>query len=73
MERKKKTSIRREKSKAPSGSIREVHYGSLIDTFNHVHREIVSHCQICGKPMSRSDVNDWGSLCEVHWKAEYKN
>lgn len=70
---KKNISIRRKKSKVPFDSIRVVHYGSLIDTFNHVHREIVSYCQICGKPMTRSDVNDWGSLCETHWKSEYGN
>lgn len=44
---------------------------SLIDVFNHVHRDIVRNCEYCGKSMTRSDVNDFGSLCETCYMKEY--
>lgn len=71
MVKKKTTSIRGKKSNTPSGSIQVVHYGSLIETFNYVHRQYISKCQVCGKPMNRSDINDFGSLCERCYMQEY--
>ena len=44
---------------------------SIAEVFNHVHREIVSNCEYCGKPMTRSEVNDYGSLCESCYMKEY--
>ena len=44
---------------------------SLIDVFNYMHSEIVRHCSNCGKSMNRSDVNDYGSLCERCYMKEY--
>lgn len=35
------------------------------------HHETVAHCEYCGKPLSRSDVNDYGSLCESCYMKEY--
>lgn len=37
----------------------------------YTHDEIVAHCEYCGKGLSRSDVNDWGSLCERCYMKEY--
>ena len=44
---------------------------SMTEVFHHVHREIVSECEYCGKPLTRSDVNDYGSLCERCYMKEY--
>lgn len=54
------------------GRMTAVHHGpSIAEVFNHVHREIVRHCEYCGKPMTRSEVNDFGSLCESCYMKEY--
>ena len=37
----------------------------------HVHHEVVQYCDYCGKPMTRSEVNDYGSLCEACYMKEY--
>lgn len=37
----------------------------------HTHDEVIAHCEYCGKPLSRSDVNDFGSLCEDCYMKEY--
>ena len=44
---------------------------SIFEVANYVHHETVRHCEYCGKPMSRSDVNDYGSLCERCYMKEY--
>ena len=46
---------------------------SIEKVFNATHNEVVSHCEYCGKPLSRSDVNDYGSLCEECYLKEYYN
>ncbi len=44
----------------------------MYQTVHYVHHETtVQHCEYCGKPMSRSDVNDYGSLCEKCYMKEY--
>ena len=48
-----------------------LHGASIAEVFNHVHREIVRYCEYCGRPMTRSDVNDYGSLCESCYMKEY--
>jgi hypothetical protein len=35
------------------------------------HHEKVRTCDYCGTPMTRSDVNDYGSLCERCYMREY--
>ena len=30
----------------------------LMEVARYMHEEVVRHCDYCGKPMSRSDVND---------------
>ena len=44
---------------------------SIFEVARYVHEETVRHCAYCGKPMSRSDVNDYGSLCESCYMDEY--
>ena len=49
-----------------------IHRGpSIFEVARYVHEETVRHCEYCGKPMSRSDVNDYGSLCESCYMKEY--
>ena len=43
----------------------------LMEVARYMHEEVVRHCDYCGKPMSRSDVNDYGSLCETCYMKEY--
>lgn len=43
----------------------------MAAVIQHVHEETVAHCEYCGKPLSRSDVNDYGSLCERCYMKEY--
>lgn len=33
--------------------------------------KIVAHCEYCGAPMTESDVNDFGTLCERCYHKEY--
>jgi aspartate carbamoyltransferase regulatory subunit len=44
---------------------------SMMDVVHHVHEEVVAHCEYCGKLLSRSEVNDYGSLCESCYMEEY--
>lgn len=44
---------------------------SIFDVAHEVHEVTVAHCDYCGKPMSESDVNDYGSLCECCYMKEY--
>jgi len=44
---------------------------SMAEVFHHVHREIVAECEYCGKSLTRSEVNDYGSLCERCYTKEY--
>lgn len=44
---------------------------SIFDVAHEVHEVVVRHCDYCGAPMSRSDVNDYGSLCESCYMREY--
>lgn len=43
----------------------------IASVIHHVHGETVAYCEYCGKPLSRSDVNDYGSLCEKCYMKEY--
>ena len=44
---------------------------SMLDVVRYVHEETVRYCEYCGRPMTRSDVNDHGSLCEDCYMKEY--
>ena len=58
------------KKKQPKITI-EYNGPSIFKVARYVHEEAVAHCEYCGKPMSRSDVNDYGSLCESCYMREY--
>lgn len=56
--------------------IRKLLYGKHADepmyrTVHAIHGTIVCHCDYCGKPMTASDRNDYGSLCETCYMKEY--
>ena len=58
--------------KKKSSEISVVHSGESIFRITHfVHHTVARHCDYCGKPMSLSDVNDFGSLCERCYMKEY--
>ena len=60
------------KEETKSGKVRIVESGaSILEVVRYMHEETVAHCEYCGKPMSRSDVNDYGSLCERCYMKEY--
>ena len=45
--------------------------GNIFEVAHQTHHVVVRHCGYCGKPMSASDVNDYGSLCETCYMKEY--
>lgn len=48
------------------------HFGpSVFEVAKYIHHETIRHCDFCGKPMNRSDVNDYGTLCESCYMKEY--
>lgn len=65
--KKKKSNMKNEKPKITI----EYSGPSIFEVARHMHEETVKHCEYCGKPMSRSDVNDYGSLCESCYMREY--
>lgn len=44
---------------------------SIFEVAHEVHEVTVRHCEYCGAPMSESDVNDYGTLCETCYMKEY--
>lgn len=44
---------------------------SMYQTVFETHHETIRECSYCGKPMTRSEVNDFGSLCERCYMEEY--
>lgn len=59
-------------SKPKKTGITIIHSGpSIFEVAHEVHNVTVRHCNYCGKPMNRSDVNDYGSLCESCYMKEY--
>ena len=45
--------------------------GNIFEVTHQTHEVTVAYCEYCGKPMSASDVNDFGSLCESCYMKEY--
>ena len=45
--------------------------GNIFEVAHQTHHVVVRYCEYCGKPMSESDVNDFGSLCESCYMKEY--
>lgn len=63
---------KKQKTSKKKGKITVSYSGaSIFEVARYVHGETVRHCAYCGKPMSRSDVNDYGSLCESCYMEEY--
>lgn len=46
---------------------------SIFEVAHQVHGTISRYCEYCGKPMTPSNVNDFGSLCESCYMKEYYN
>lgn len=44
---------------------------SIFEVANRVHHTVVRYCAYCGRPMTPSDVNDYGTLCESCYMKEY--
>lgn len=58
--------------KVKDGNSKAIYRGaSIADVVKYVHEEIVRECEYCGKAMTRSDYNDYGSLCERCYMKEY--
>ena len=53
------------------GNIEIIVTGNIFEVAHQTHEVTVAHCEYCGKPMSESDVNDFGSLCESCYMKEY--
>ena len=47
--------------------------GNLAKTVHETHDVVVRVCDYCGKPMSASEANDYGTLCERCYMKEYYN
>ena len=45
--------------------------GNIFEVAYQTYHVVVRYCEYCGKPMSASDVNDFGSLCESCYMKEY--
>ena len=69
---KKITMAKKTTTKKNSNKVSVSYLGaSIFEVANYVHHETVRHCEYCGRRMSRSDVNDYGSLCESCYMKEY--
>ncbi len=44
---------------------------SMYRTLYFTHTKIVRECEYCGRGMTASDCNDYGSLCESCYMKEY--
>lgn len=44
---------------------------SIASVARYMHGTIARHCDNCGRAMTPSDVNDFGSLCERCYTKEY--
>lgn len=44
---------------------------SIFEVANQVHHTVARYCDYCGRPMTPSDVNDFGSLCKTCYTREY--
>lgn len=58
-------------SKDNKGNVSVKKEGNLFATAHEMHSTIERYCDYCGAPMTPSDVNDYGSLCERCYMKEY--
>ena len=47
--------------------------GNFAKTVHETHHVIVRECDYCSKPMTASEANDYGTLCERCYMKEYYN
>ena len=45
--------------------------GNIFEVAYQTYHVVVRYCEYCGKPMSESYMNDFGSLCETCYMKEY--
>ena len=55
------------------GNIEIIVTGNIFEVAHQTHEVTVAYCEYCGKPMSESEVNDFGSLCESCYMKEYSD
>lgn len=61
------------KKNGTSSKLRIVKTGpSIFDVANYMHHTVARHCAYCGRTMTPSDVNDYGTLCETCYLKEYE-
>lgn len=65
--------MKKESTKKTSSSklIIEHRGPSIFEVANQVHHTVARYCDYCGRPMTPSDVNDFGSLCKTCYTREY--
>jgi hypothetical protein len=68
--KKKRTSTPKLTKREPS-LVMEHSGPSIFQVAHYVHEEYVAECSYCGRPMNRSEINDYGSLCETCYMEEY--
>lgn len=44
---------------------------SIFEVASQAHHTVAGYCAYCGRPMTPSDVNDYGTLCESCYMKEY--
>lgn len=44
---------------------------SMYQVVEYLHGETVAHCDFCNTPLTRSDINDYGTLCQRCYMKEY--
>ena len=60
--------------KTTSSKLRIIRSGtSIFEVAHQVPHTVARYCEYCPKPMTPSDVNDYGSLCESCYMKEYYN
>lgn len=64
MKKKKKSTDKGGRSQAKA-------YASISAIAHHMHSTVARHCDCCGRPMTPSDVNDYGTLCARCYMKEY--
>ena len=58
--------------KTSSSKLTIEHRGpSIFEVAHQVHHTVARYCSDCGRPMTPSDVIDYGSLCERCYMREY--
>lgn len=71
---KKKTTSMKTTKMTTSSKLTIEHRGpSIFEIAHHVHHTFSRSCAYCGRLMTPSDVNDYGTLCERCYPKEYYN